>query len=480
MIAEDASREYDVALSYAGEDREYVEAVALALRNRGLRVFYDRFEEADLIGRNLVDHLSHIYQRTARLCVVFISAAYARKPFTRLERQAAQARALEAEEPYIIPVRLDDTEIPGLLSTVAYVSGKTPEVLSVLIASKLMLREPQGFRLPSVSPRSDSVLVRFISAIEPDMQVFRETLRKFEHWAEDKLWFVPVEVRLPDSLQSQIHEARSFRVTESWKSPAISADAALQFSKFYDEQIPAFLTGTVKGVQTLVHHYNFAPEDRLERVVRCFLMTRMTTLCRLLLDWRLIGMPTLEWEPMFANFSHVRNEWVMYGLPYACFLGGHESYLWVDVDGRDTSTYVIWRQDRFRLYAPSGLLISKHYNDAITAEQFDRFFATQFLYEEIQNSPGQPLLYFAQYPDRLRLTIRGEWAIETEHFDQLSTSNFGGEPLFRSVRALRTFVVEEARRNGLSDVEQYLAVSRIRSLFHEGNQFDEILFPSDT
>src|SRR5713226_9264451 len=119
----------DVALSFAGEDRAYVEAVAMALRQKGLKVFYDRFEEADLIGRNLVDHLSEVYSSKARLCILFISAAYARKPYPKMERQAAQSTALFSEEPYIIPVRLDESEIPGLLPTVAYLSGKTPEAV---------------------------------------------------------------------------------------------------------------------------------------------------------------------------------------------------------------------------------------------------------------------------------------------------------------------------------------------------------------
>ena len=47
------SREYDVALSFAGEDREYVEAVASALQQAGVKVFYDQYEEVELWGKNL-------------------------------------------------------------------------------------------------------------------------------------------------------------------------------------------------------------------------------------------------------------------------------------------------------------------------------------------------------------------------------------------------------------------------------------------
>lgn len=39
-----AHREYDVALSFAGEDRAYVEMLAEQLKARGITVFYDRYD----------------------------------------------------------------------------------------------------------------------------------------------------------------------------------------------------------------------------------------------------------------------------------------------------------------------------------------------------------------------------------------------------------------------------------------------------
>lgn len=35
--------EYDIALSFAGEDRKYAEKLALKLRDKGVRVFYDNW-----------------------------------------------------------------------------------------------------------------------------------------------------------------------------------------------------------------------------------------------------------------------------------------------------------------------------------------------------------------------------------------------------------------------------------------------------
>lgn len=40
--------EYDICLSFAGDNRDFVEAVARGLRERGIRVFYDDYETVEL------------------------------------------------------------------------------------------------------------------------------------------------------------------------------------------------------------------------------------------------------------------------------------------------------------------------------------------------------------------------------------------------------------------------------------------------
>ena len=47
----DIEIDYDVALSFAGEDRKYVEAVADYLRSRDIRVFYDAMRKQTFGGK---------------------------------------------------------------------------------------------------------------------------------------------------------------------------------------------------------------------------------------------------------------------------------------------------------------------------------------------------------------------------------------------------------------------------------------------
>lgn len=130
---------YDVVLSFAGEDREIVEALAILLRDSGYKVFYDRFEESKLWGKNLYDYLSDIYRNQGRYCVMFLSEHYAKKLWTLHERQNAQERAFKEHREYILPIRIDDTKIPGILDTVGYIDvrEKSVEEIFELLKDKL-------------------------------------------------------------------------------------------------------------------------------------------------------------------------------------------------------------------------------------------------------------------------------------------------------------------------------------------------------
>lgn len=130
---------YDVALSFAGEDRAYAEALASALKQRGIRVFYDDFEKDRLWGEDLYTYLDELYRFKAIFCVVFLSENYATKLWTNHERESAQSKAFLQNRPYILPIRLDNTEIPGIRPTVAYLtwSNESAESIADILVKKL-------------------------------------------------------------------------------------------------------------------------------------------------------------------------------------------------------------------------------------------------------------------------------------------------------------------------------------------------------
>ncbi len=131
--------DYDVALSFSGIDRKYAENLAGQLRQNDITVFYDRSEQADLWGRNLQIHLSELYRIRSRYCVVLVSESYVASHWTKVEFEAALACEFERRNTYILPIRLDDTELSGLLPTRGFVDARhfSVEEIVAMIKSKL-------------------------------------------------------------------------------------------------------------------------------------------------------------------------------------------------------------------------------------------------------------------------------------------------------------------------------------------------------
>ena len=153
-------KKYDVALSFAGEDRPHAEKLAKLLEAGGYSVFYDDFERAQLWGKDLYVHLSSVYKDQARYCVMFLSEHYARKLWTRHELQSAQARAfVEENREYILPVRLDDTEIPGILLTAGYLDlrSMTIDEIYQALVEKLSGAPSQTTARPQPKSREDFI-----------------------------------------------------------------------------------------------------------------------------------------------------------------------------------------------------------------------------------------------------------------------------------------------------------------------------------
>ena len=130
---------WDVALSFASAQRDYVEQVAAVLRVRGLRCFYDADEQIELWGKYLAEELPAIYGEQAAAVVVFVSSEYAARDWTRLERRASLNRAVRERREYVLPARFDDTALPGLLSDMVAVDlrSRAPQQLAEMIIDKL-------------------------------------------------------------------------------------------------------------------------------------------------------------------------------------------------------------------------------------------------------------------------------------------------------------------------------------------------------
>ena len=126
--------EYEVALSFAGEDRGFAEGIAEGLKKSGIKVFYDNYYAADLWGQDLSVKLRDVYHSSSQFCIMIISEHYVKKMWPSHERQQAIERMIQQQgKAYVLPVRLDgySGEVPGMPGTISYLatSSANPEVV---------------------------------------------------------------------------------------------------------------------------------------------------------------------------------------------------------------------------------------------------------------------------------------------------------------------------------------------------------------
>lgn len=136
---------FKVALSFPGEKREYVSAVADELKKRlpPGAVFYDKDFTAQLARPNLDTLLQRIYLQNSDLVVVFLCADYERKRWCGIEWRAIREIINNRDDLSLMPMRFDRQEIPGLFSHDGYVdlSEFTPEQAAELVIQRVQLND---------------------------------------------------------------------------------------------------------------------------------------------------------------------------------------------------------------------------------------------------------------------------------------------------------------------------------------------------
>ena len=149
---------YQVALSFAGDQRCYVENVAQHLASRRIAVFYDGFETAPLWGRNGAEAFHEAFAEQSAHVVMFVSKSYIEKAWPRHERRSTLSRMVKEEREYVLPVRFDDTPVPGLPDDVIFLRADeyTPAELSATIAEKLGVKRFHGKASDLLPPRMTS------------------------------------------------------------------------------------------------------------------------------------------------------------------------------------------------------------------------------------------------------------------------------------------------------------------------------------
>ena len=131
---------FDVAVSFAGTERSLAESLAARVRDAGYEVFYDRFYPEQLWGKDLAIFFDDVFRKKSRFCVIFVSKQYVERDWTNHERRSAVSRLIESKgQEYILPIKVEDVELPGMQPTIGYLSVKDYgiETIADLLIAKL-------------------------------------------------------------------------------------------------------------------------------------------------------------------------------------------------------------------------------------------------------------------------------------------------------------------------------------------------------
>ncbi|MGX1300167.1 hypothetical protein RKD35_001655 [Streptomyces albogriseolus] len=97
----DYEENYDFALSFAGEDRSFADALRDALEDLGHTVFYDMAEQHRFLGQDVETYMGPIYASGSRFVIAVLGEMYGKKRWTLFEVSQYKDRFRDGE---VIPI----------------------------------------------------------------------------------------------------------------------------------------------------------------------------------------------------------------------------------------------------------------------------------------------------------------------------------------------------------------------------------------
>ena len=136
-------RQVDFAISYAGEDAGVAREICQRLRELAFEVFFAENARRLLVGVDGEDFFERLFAE-AKQVVVLISQHYRRKAWPRFEWDVICERSKDNR---FVPIRLDDTKIKGLPSSVLYLEftgSNWDEIVDTCVRRLLLYEQKAG------------------------------------------------------------------------------------------------------------------------------------------------------------------------------------------------------------------------------------------------------------------------------------------------------------------------------------------------
>lgn len=142
---------YDVAISFAGEHRDYAFELAKQLKKCDINVFYDKWDTVELWGTDLVTELPKRYAEESLFAVVLFSQEYPNKMYTRMEFEFMQQRQFMEQDRFILLISLDGSRPVNYPQTRSFINANDFSVDRIA----LLIRDIVDDKKEKLYPRAD-------------------------------------------------------------------------------------------------------------------------------------------------------------------------------------------------------------------------------------------------------------------------------------------------------------------------------------
>ncbi len=181
--------QYDIAVSFAGEHRDYVSRTVEACKKLGLRVFYDKDKNNEWWGGNFIRKQRTVYSSQTRFFVPFLSNEYVTKPIPMDEFSSAMMTAVKQGDGYILPVLMDNVDVPPdlLHPHIHYFRSEdySPEELASELQEKVASAKASGQEPEDIGETIERALkVRMPKIVPADWSKVRERDQTFDYIAK--------------------------------------------------------------------------------------------------------------------------------------------------------------------------------------------------------------------------------------------------------------------------------------------------------
>lgn len=156
---------YDVALSFSSEKEAEVEKIADYLEAAGLRVYFYKKLQGELISQDLDKKTYQIYHEQSEVKVLFISRFYGEHEYSQLEKRLC-VDSTKNEKECLIIVNYLGKEIEKEFGKVIYIDGNDNKVdqIAMLIQQRVLhIREKK--RKDKDEPETNHIMVNINNGI---------------------------------------------------------------------------------------------------------------------------------------------------------------------------------------------------------------------------------------------------------------------------------------------------------------------------